>query len=187
MYVNFKYLTLKPSSVFNLLAIKQKETSYLLENLSQEEYSHFQTLSFITHIRQKKKEEHPYISLRLSKKGLEFLEKLEEAEILEEDEKIFDWLVEHYNKLGKQIGNRARTKRHLRDFRIKSGLEKNNLLRVFIAFLGDEENMDYNNILEFSLYKPLTAFQTRFQLEDSRVYKFYIKHKFELEKSFEEY
>jgi hypothetical protein len=123
----------------------------------------------------------------LSEEGKQLLSDLEEAEILEEDEKVLSWLCNQYLKLEKTVGNKKRTARHIRDFRIKSGIEKNNLIRLCLDFLSDETNMEYNNVLEYAFYKAPTAFQTRFNLEDSRLYKHYIKHKERLDSSFEIY
>ena len=185
MFVNFKHLTLKPSSVFNLLAIKQKETNYLLENLSQEEYSHFETLSFITHIRQKKKEEHLYISLRLSKKGLDFLEKLEEVELLEEDSVVGEWLCKYYLDAGKSVGNKKKLFRHIKAFRVQSGIEKNNLIKLCTHFL--KHNEERSNKLEFVFFFPRNVFEVKLDLDGSWLYQHYLQFKQELDNIFEEY
>lgn len=190
MYVNIKVL-LESNILFEdlvfLCAISQKETEFLIQNLDNPTYERFKLLSLVEHVKQKSKKEHLYTSLRLSSEGKQLLEDLEEAEILEEDKKILDWMCEHYTKLGKTIGNKKRTARHIKDFRVKSGIEKNNLIRLCLDFLQDENNMEYNNVLEFAFYKAPTAFQTRFNLEDSRLYKHFLKHQERIEKTFEQY
>jgi hypothetical protein len=190
MYVNVKILQsngLLFSDIVFLATINQKETEFLVDNLSEHDYNRYKELSLIEHIKQKSKKEHLYTSLRLSQRGKELLSEIEEAEVEEQDIKILNWLCDHYTKIGKTIGNKKRTARHIRDFRIKSNIEKNNLIKVCLDFLQDEENMEYNNVLEYAFYKPLTAFQTRFNLEDSRLYKHFLKHRERIESTFEQY
>jgi hypothetical protein len=188
MYINLSVLG-KANILFEdvvfLAAISQKESEFLINNLTDTTFKRFETLSLLTNVKSKKKDEHPYVSLRLNEAGKQLLSDLEEAEIEEQDEKVLNWLCEQYLKLGKTVGNKKRTARHIRDFRIKSGIEKNNLIKICLDFISDDDNMEYNNILEFAFYKPMTAFQTRFQLEDSRLFKHFIKHRERLEKTFE--
>lgn len=188
-YINFKVLDksgLSALHIFSLIAVKQKEFDYLegvnlnyLEDLLDKEY--------IKTIKVSKKLEGTNQSLRITPKGNKFLVDLETAEVEEEDSVVFEWLKKHYEKLGKEIGNGAKTKRYIRDFRIKSGIDKNNLLKLCLAFLQDEENMVFNIKLEYAFYKPATAFETRFNLEESRLYKYYLKREDYFKSIFEDY
>jgi len=190
MYVNISVLEksgLLFSDLVFLCAINQTETDWLIENLNEDVYSRLKELNLIKHIKQKSKKEYLYVSLRLSDTGKTLLSELEEAEVEEQDTKVGNWLINHYKQIDKQVGNSKRLMRHIRDFRLKSGIEKNNLIKVCLDFISDEDNMLYNNVLEFAFYKPLTAFQTRFQLEDSRIYKHYLKKEDYFKSIFEEY
>ena len=190
MYLNISVFTksnLQFSDLVFLAAINQTETDWLIENLNEDVYRRFSAFSLITHIKQKSKKEHLYVSLRLSEQGKTLISELEEAEVEEQDKKVGEWLINHYKQLDKQVGNSKRLLRHIRDFRLKSEIEKNNLIKVCLDFISDEDNMQYNNVLEFAFYKPLTAFQTRFQLEDSRLYKHYLKKEQYFKSIFEEY
>ncbi len=190
MYINISVISksgLEYSDLIFLYAISQTETDWLIENLKESVYERFERLSLIKHIKQKVKKEHLYTSLRLSDVGKTLISELEEAPVEEEDEKVGNWLINHYKQIDKQVGNSKRLMRHIRDFRLKSGIEKNNLIKVCLDFISDEDNMQYNNVLEFAFYKPLTAFQTRFQLEDSRIYKHYLKKEEYFKSTFEEY
>lgn len=183
MYINFntfKKHNLQPQDLYYLLAVKQIEK----EQLPQDVIERFEALGILTTIKGKKSDSE-VSKIRLNDKGKNLISELEEAPIEEQDTKVGDWLINHYKQIGKQVGNSKRLMRHIRDFRIKSGIEKNNLIRVCLDFISDEDNMLYNNVLEFAFYKPLTAFQTRFQLEDSRLYRHYIKHKERLDSGFE--
>ena len=190
MYINITVLGksgLEYSDLVFLAAINQTETEWLIDNFKESIYERFESLKLIKHIKQKNKKEHLYTSLRLSDDGKALLSEIEEAEVDENDKKVGEWLINHYKQMDKQVGNSKRLMRHIRDFRLKSGIEKNNLIKVCLDFISDEDNMQYNNILEFAFYKPLTAFQTRFQLEDSRIYKHYLKKEEYFKSIFEEY
>lgn len=190
MYINLSVLGksgLEYSDLVFLAAINQTETEWLIENFKDSDYERFERLSIIKHIKQKSKKEHLYTSLRLSDLGKNLLSEIEEAPVEEQDTKVGNWLINHYKQIDKQVGNSKRLMRHIRDFRLKSGIEKNNLIKVCLDFISDEDNMQYNNVLEFAFYKPLTAFQTRFQLEDSRLYKHYLKKEQYFKSIFEEY
>lgn len=189
MYINFETLkknNLNIGDLEILIAIKQLEKQYIEEN---KEYiqnrldSHLYSLNILSEIKGKKNEESIF-KIRLNRKGRELLELLEEANILEEDKIVLDWLSKEYINRGKEIGNSKRTLRHIRDFRIKSEISKNNLVILCLDFLKDDNNMEYNHKLEYTFYKPPTLFQTKFNLEDSRLYRHYLKHKERIDKKF---
>ena len=188
MYINLSVLGksgLEYSDLVFLAAINQTETEWLIENFKDSDYERFERLSIIKHIKQKSKKEHLYTSLRLSDLGKNLLSEIEEAPIEEEDKTVFEWLKNYYLKAGKEIGNGAKTQRHIRDFRIKSGIQKNNLIKLVLDFLA--ENEERSKKLEYIWYYPKTAFATRFDLEESWLWSHFIKNKERLEKTFEQY
>lgn len=115
--------------------------------------------------------------MRLNKKGTAFLNSLDEPEVEDQDVKIFDWLAETYKKRDKQIGNGKKTKRLIASFREKSGIEKNKLAFLCNKFIGDDDEQEWSFRLEYVFWKPQNMFQTRFVLEDSRLWKYYNKRK----------
>ena len=188
MYINLSVLGksgLEYSDLVFLAAINQTETEWLIENFKDSDYERFKRLSIIKHIKQKSKKEHLYTSLRLSDLGKSLLSEIEEAPIEEEDKTVFEWLKNYYLKAGKEIGNGAKTQRHIRDFRIKSGIQKNNLIKLVLDFLA--ENEERSKKLEYIWYYPKTAFATRFDLEESWLWSHFIRNKERLEKTFEQY
>ena len=188
MYINLSVLGksgLEYSDLVFLAAINQTETEWLIENFKDSDYERFERLSIIKHIKQKSKKEHLYTSLRLSDSGKNLLSEIEEAPIEEEDKTVFEWLKNYYLKAGKEIGNGAKTQRHIRDFRIKSGIQKNNLIKLVLDFLA--ENEERSKKLEYIWYYPKTAFATKFDLEESWLWNHFIKNRERLEKTFEEY
>ena len=188
MYINLSVLGksgLEYSDLVFLAAINQTETEWLIENFKYSDYERFERLSIIKHIKQKSKKEHLYTSLRISEIGKQLLSELEEAPIEEEDKTVFEWLKNYYLKAGKEIGNGAKTQRHIRDFRIKSGIQKNNLIKLVLDFLA--ENEERSRKLEYIWYYPKTAFATKFDLEESWLWNHFIKNREKLEKTFEVY
>lgn len=146
----------------------------------------FKDKPLVKTIKPKNKQETWYDVVRLDVAGKEILKEVTEAECEEEDSVILKWLCEHYQKIGKETGNKKKTLRHIRDFRIKSGISKNNLIRLCHAFVSDETNMEYSHKLEYVFYKPKTVFETKFDLEESRLYQYYLKNKQHFDKTFTE-
>lgn len=174
MYVNFSEFDkagLSGDEFLLLLAVKQKEFNYICEAKTPV-LEYLLKNNLIKQIKGGGKSER----WRIDKKGNKLLNALEKPEIEEQDEKIFEWLEGVYKSRDKMIGNKKRTKEHIRAFRESTGIEKNNLAYLCKRFLEDENNMKYNNKLEFAFYKPLNPYSTSFKLEDSRLYIYYLEH-----------
>lgn len=186
MYINFNLLHkkgLEPQDIYFLAGIKQIEKE-VLDKLPGDVFNRLEALSLLTSIKGRKGD-NPIYNVRLSKEGKKLLEDLEQAPVLEEDSTVFEWLKNYYLKAGKVIGNGAKTQRHIKDFRMKSGIEKNNLITLVLEFL--HENEERSQKLEYIWYFPKTAFATRFDLEDSWLWNFYIQNKERLDAKFEIY
>lgn len=189
MYINTKRLKNHPFSAqdyFNFCAIKNNDFEYIAEHVSEDDYRRYEAISAIKYIKPKRKGQDVSELVRIDKVS-DVLEDITEADIEEEDEVVLLWLAEYYTNAGKEVGNKRRTARHIRDFRIKSGIQKNNLINLCLAFISDESNMEYSHKLEYLFYKPKNAFAAKFILEDSRLYSYYLKNKAELDKKFVNY
>jgi len=180
MHINIKNLfRLNPNYLALLLVAKQagsKDLSVEIAQLLPDE-TELQELiesGYINIIKGKKGQELPE-RVRLGKSGTKYLTSLNEAEVLDEDTKIFEWLSEIYRKNGKEIGNGKRTQRLIASFREKSGIEKNRLAFLCNTFISDEDQMEWSHRLEFVFYKPTNMYNTQFVLEDSRLWKYYSK------------
>lgn len=185
-YINlevYKNSGLQGDDLVYLFSAKQIEKD-MLETMSEDVYNRLQTLSLIKHINAPKKD-NPLHSVRLSEKGLELFKELSEASILEEDKTVGDWLCDYYIKAGKTIGNKKKLFRHIKDFRVKSGIQKNNLIRLCTEFL--RENEDKSNKLEFVFFHPKNVFEVKLDLDGSWLYQFYLENREKLDVSFEEY
>lgn len=124
--------------------------------------------------------------MRLSPEGLEVLTDItSSADVLPEDIMVFDWLSKHFKKIGKEVGNMKKTKLYIALFRMQSGISKNNLINLCKDFVNDSGNMEYSHRLEYVFFKPPSAFTTRFDLEESKLWRFYNKNKEHYDTRFE--
>jgi hypothetical protein len=178
MYINFKALNnapIAPISLMLLIALKQNKTedcSNILETYSAS-FNILEEQGYVEYVKPKNKKQTKFELARLSKKGQDLVETLTSPEVSEEDEVVLNWLVDRYKKLGKDVGNKKRTGRHIRDFRIASGICKNNLINLCLDFL--HENEEKSRVLEYVFYYPKTVFATKFVLDDSWLYKHYLR------------
>lgn len=124
-----------------------------------------------------KKGQTDFEKARLDKKGTKFLYELDEPDVEEQDVQIFKWLSDIYKKMGKEIGNGKKTQRLIASFREKSGIEKNHLAFLCNTFINDDAEQEWSFKLEFVFWKPTNLYQTKFVLEDSRLWKYYNKRK----------
>lgn len=186
MYLNletYKKHNLQPQDLYFLIGIKQVDKE-VLETLNGGDFNRYDELGLLMSIKGKKGD-NPALNVRLSKKGKDLLTDLEQAPVEEEDKIVFEWLKNYYLKAGKEIGNGAKTQRHIRDFKLKSGIKKNNLITLVLDFLA--ENEERSKKLEYIWYYPKTAFATRFDLEESWLWNHFIKNRERLENKFEKY
>lgn len=200
MYINFSVFNsveLQKSDLVFLAAIKQIETDFLQKNLTEDDYTRFKELSLIKHIKTKKKNEHPYISLRLSDKGTKFINTVFSEPVAGEDEEIlFNWLSKYYLERNKEVGNPNRVKKLLAWFSNETGIYKNNLIKLIVDFLKDEYVDEESRVLEFILFYPkkfttdkgkTVAYEAKPDIYDSWLYKHYQKNKERIERTFENY
>lgn len=173
MYVNIDFLNksnLCWNDVLYLILVKQKEENHLNDETV---ITNLLDLSYIKKIKRRNKTETENSLLRLNKKGKEFLDKLEEAPVLEEHKIVAEWLCKTYLGLGKKIGNKAQLIRNIRDFSNATDISKNRLVQLCTTFVNDESQMEYSFYLEYIFWKAPNAFATRFSLENSRLWRYY--------------
>lgn len=182
MYINFKLLSKKGFEHSDLLILqlcKQNKNENLEQDLEMQPHQNILKLKSMGYIDEIKgtKSQSELSKLRLTKSGSNLLEDLETPEVLEEDILLFDWISDVYTRLGKQIGNKKKTKMYIALFRVHSGIEKNHLATLLEKFVKDEDNMEYNFRLEYAFFKPTNVFQVKFELDQSRLYMYYLKNK----------
>jgi len=183
MYINIDNLFKLPSPFMLplLLVLKQASKKDVEEQVASlitndEDVTILEEKGYIKYIKGKKSDS-AFSKMRLDKKGTKFLNDLDEPDVEEQDVTIFDWLSKIYKDREKQIGNGKKTKRLIASFREKSGIEKNHLAFLCNTFINDDSEQEYSHKLENVFWKPANLFQTKFVLEDSRLWKYYNKKK----------
>ena len=182
MYINFKILETEGRDFNDLLVLqlakqnKNEDLSALLDKFEPHGIEPLIEKGYLTQIKGKKGFSRTQ-KLRISKKGSAVLDNIETPEILPEDIVLFDWISNVYINMGKTVGNKKKTKMYIAEFRVQSGIEKNELAHLMQQFLQDDENMAYNNKLEYALFRPANTYQTKFNLDESRLWQYYQKNK----------
>ena len=188
MYLNMKYLegnNLSFEDVFVLQLAKQQRSEDCTDYLegSKKSVKSLEKLGYLTRIKGKKAD--PEMSkIRISKEGATVLDNLEIVEVTEDDLTLFDRMKGIYLNKEKVLGNQKKTKMFIALFRVHSGINKNNLAFLMNTFVIDDRNMKFNNCLEYALFKPQNAYATKFDLEESRLYQYYLTHKDHFDKQF---
>jgi hypothetical protein len=184
MYINFviaKNRGLSPTDVANLQLISQNKTEKLEEiitdNIPLSVLNWYQELEYVTLVRAKNKSDSIQNRIRLSTKGNDLLEDLQVPEINDDDLQLYNWLERTYQKEGKELGNRKKTKLYIALFRVNSGIDRNKLALLCKAFMNDSSQFEWSKKLEFLFFKPGNVFSVKFDLEQSKLYQYYIKHK----------
>lgn len=187
----YKKYQLEPSDLFFLFAAKQIRKD-VLETTPDDVYSRLVSTSLISSIKGTTKE-NPLHKIRITAKGKKLFS---EPIAGEEEDRLFDWLSNYYKEKGKEVGNPNRVKKLLQWFKQETGIEKNNLVKLFIHFLKDSYVDEESRVLEFTLFYPKKyttdkgksiAFEAKLDIFDSWLYKHYLHNKEELDKTFEIY
>lgn len=188
MYINFKIAEgygLIPEDVVVLQIIFQnkfEDQSSLLKSF-ESNINKFESQDMIKFIQGTKKTS-KFKLVRLSDKGSKILEELQIPEINQDDLDVYSWLEGVYKKQDKEIGNAKKTKMLIAQFRVHSGIERNHLAFLCKVFINDEHEMEWSKKLEYLFWKPANLFQTKFDIEQSRLYQYYLKRKDSFDEKF---
>lgn len=184
----FEKLNLKDEDLIYLFAAKQMNKQKL-ETIPNNVLSRLQEASLLKSIVGTKKE-NPLHKLRLSDKAKKLFIV---PKYTNDEEVLFDWLSNLYLQKGKEVGHPERVKNLLLWFKQETGVERNNLIKLIQHFLNSDEVDENSRVLEYCLYFPkkitldnkTIAYVTSPDIHESWLYRFYQKHKTEIEKTFE--
>lgn len=184
MYINFdiaKKRGLSPTDVVNLQLISQNKTEKLegiiFDHISLPTLDAYQQKELVTLVKAKNKSDSIQNRIRLSPKGHDLLEDLQVPEINDDDLMLYSWLEAIYKKEGKELGNRKKTKLYVALFRAHSGIDRNKLALLCKTFMNDASQFEWSKRLEYLFFKPSNVYAVRFDLEQSKLYQYYLKHK----------
>lgn len=189
MYINFSILNSSKLTVEQLIVLqicKQNKTEDMSGVLSKyrEEVSELFSRDLLTSIKGKSSQ-NDLQKIRVTKSGMSILSDIETPLVTPDDVRLFEWLCEVYRIEDKLIGNKKKTKLYIAEFRVNSGIEKNELANLLRIYLEDEENMKYNLKLEYAFFKPTNLYQTKFDIEESRLWQYYLKYKEEIDSKYQ--
>ena len=196
MYINFPNLSSHHlGDIEKLTAIKQRETAFLQQHLTEDDISRFKQLNYLTEVKPKTKQEHPLERIRLSKEGSKYLTDLSFAGSADEQTKILlEWLVGLYKKKkGGIIKNKTEIARRIQWFRKITNIEGNHLATLLSCFIQDSfipENPKnfsiefsefkegnpravINNMLDNLFYAPESMFDKHYTLDKSPLFRYY--------------
>ena len=123
-YINFNLLQSRGLTVLDyclLIAASQnarEDLSNIISELiySDERYEYLVEEGYLKFIKGNKSQ-NEFEKLRIDTKGKKLLEDASAAEVTDEDVTVFDWLENLYKKMGKEVGNRRKTKEYIAKFR----------------------------------------------------------------------
>lgn len=192
MYINFKLLKEKNISIEELILIqmaKQQKFEDLglfvreFENRFPQLISKLETQNLIYFVKATRGINESRI--RITADADKLLSDIETPEVLEQDLVLFEWVKNIYKQRDKKIGNMKKTKLYIALFRTHSGISGNSLAYLIKTFLENEDAQKYSHIAEYIFFKPPSAYSTKFDLEESKLWKFYQTFKEQFDRSFE--
>lgn len=189
MYINFPLAKSKGLTLIDIILLqmihqnKSEDHSEILE-VYKEELEYFEAQGLTKLIKGTKKDTNAKL-VRLSEKGAKTLEEIQVPVVNSDDLDVYEWLEKVYKSSGKDIGNAKKTKSLIAQFRVHSGIERNHLAFLCKIFINDEKEMEWSKKLEYLFWKPSHVFETRFELDQSRLYQYYLKRKEAFDAKFE--
>lgn len=188
-YFNFKLIEsygLTPTDIMVLTAIVQNRTedmSKLLEQIC-DNLDFYEKQGLVKYIHGKKNYS-KFKLVRATDKLNNQLENIEIPELTNDDIDLAEWLKGIYLKADKKVGNFKNLKLYLSLFRVHSQIERNWLAFLIKDFINDKDNFEYSQIATNLLWRPDNLFQTKFNLNQSRLYQHYEAKKTWFDSNFE--
>lgn len=190
MYINRKYLISKGLNALDMFSLglilqnsSEDMTDDLREYLSDTDLRLYEDLGLVTSVKAKKKGDHEFSLLRLSKKGKEVYRNAQMVDFTIEEEKLLEYISNLYLGVEKPIGNEERVKQLLAWFRVETAYTRKLIfiaVRAFIESYKEAKKEQYIPSLENLLWKGNNIFATKWTLADSKLYQFIQEHKKEL-------
>ena len=182
MYINTtilesKNLSLQEFSVLCLIRQQKFEnnTEILESEVNVDILGKFQTLGLVEYVSRKNKAQKELDLIRTSKKGNEWIDDINTADVCEDTLKIYNWVENIYLSTNREIGNKKRTKQFIAQFSKESSITRNHLAFLIQSFINTESEFDWSKKLQFLFFKGESLFSVRFDLHSSRLYQFYLK------------
>jgi len=193
MYINLTQTKkhLQRGDLELLCGLKQVDTGYLIQELSENDLERFKTLNFITEVKSGKKGDHPYSKLRLSDSAKKLLIECSfEGSPDEETKKIADWVfLVVKGRSGGIVKNKTECIRRLQWYKTISGISGNFLAILIQCFMTDtydsnlglsvKEFMEsnprgvLNNMADNIFFSPTSMFDKHYTLDKSPLQRYF--------------
>lgn len=190
MAVNIKYLMEKGLSFHdftNMILLAQNTEQGIHEelilNMTEDDLTRLHALGLVSLVKKKRKSDHDFTTMRLSKKGKEVYRNAQITDYTEADEKLMEALGGLYNKIDKSIGNDVKVKQLLAWFRTETQYSRKMIylaIKFFILKHEDKEKVKYVPTLENLIWRGDNIFAAKWNLSSSKLYQFIQENKKEL-------
>ena len=183
MWINFKKLRIAPNELIALCAISQKEDYEIEEDV-------LKTLVEYGYIKELKKG-----GYSATKEGNGVLTSLSRNDVVDkETNTILEWLIKVYkDKPQGIVKNKKETARRIQWFKDITKIGGNHLVILFKLFIEDTYQQDsgvtvaefmaenkrgvLSNMLDNVCFTPKNIYQTKYNIDDSPLYNYYINNK----------
>lgn len=190
MAVNINYLMEKGLSYYDFTVMQliaqntdPKIHEEIILHMTDESLTRLQALDMLKLVNLKRKKDHEYTRLRLSKKGNNVFKNAQIVDYTEADELLFASLDQLYHKMDKPVGNDKQVKKLLAWFRVENQYSRKMIFHAIKYFLmkhEEEGKTKYIPTLENLLWKPTNVFASKWDMANSRLYQFINENKKEL-------
>lgn len=156
---------------------KVEDLSKAIEDHIGLDLQYYEDAGLISYVKAKNKSQNKFELIRATSKANALLDDLETPQVEDEDLKVYAWLSQVYLSKGKELGNQKQGKKLLALFRLNSGIAKNALTQLCVDYLNDEEAQRWSIRLDYVFFKAPDIHRTKFDIEESKLWKFYLKRK----------
>ena len=190
MAVNINYLMEKGLSYYDFTVmqlIAQNTDPKIFEeiviHMTDESLKRLHALDMLKLVKLKRKKDHDFTRLRLSKKGNTVFKNAQIVDYTEADEKLFEALSDMYGKVDKPVGNDKQVKKLIAWFRVENQYSRKMIfhaVKFFILKYEEEGKTKYIPTLENLLWKGTNVFAVKWDMANSRLYQYINENKKEL-------
>ena len=178
MYINFEYCKKQGLSLLEVTAIQlihqnsNGDMEEHLEELPRNVLNKLFNMELLKFVRQARKNQTTRNRVRLSKHGKDFYTRMTTYKLIEDDEKIYNFLQKVFSKLDKTQVSRNKMLKLIASFRLESGLNAKEVYELCKAFVNDSDAMEYTHKMDYLIFKPENAY-SKFNLGDSRLWNYH--------------
>ncbi len=187
-YVLAEKKGLSPRDVHIINMVNQNKVEDVSEQLQLEmekdNISRLKAFDLITMIKGTKKQ-NEFQRLRLTKKGKSLHNALQIANTVPNDFEMATYIITAYKKLDKKVSSENKIIELIAWFRVETGFTHKEIFTVLNAFINDDNQMDYSNILDNIFWKRPHMYAIHKKIEDSRLHAYYNHNKVMFDRKFE--